>query len=918
VGRGEELQLLKDLFHATVRERKPRLVTLVGQAGIGKSRLGWEFEKYIDGVALTAYWHAGRSPSYGEGISFWALAEMIRERAGIAETDDPDTARAKLTATAAAWLTDAEERRWVEPRLAGLLGLEDMPAGQREELFAAWRTFFERIAERDSVILVFKDLHWADTAMLEFIEHILAWSRDHPIYVVAMTRPDLFERYPAWGGATVRNATTLTLEPLADVPMRELLHGLVPGLPEDAVRTILQRAEGVPLYAVETVRMLIDRGQLVPEGDRYALGGPIDRLAVPETLQALVAARIDANPPEDRALLADGAILGQSFTVGALAGVTERDSETLLAALDRLVRRELLIRDDDPRSPERGQYRFVQAIVREIAYETLSKKDRRAKHLAAARYFEALGDEELAGVLASHYLEAYRATPAGPEAEALAGQARIALRAAADRAASLHSHAVALRHYEDALAVTSDPAEVALLHERASRSAAPVVFEPGIQHARAAAATYREIGDREGELRATAELARVLTSAGNATEAISLLEPVAGRPDSDRPEAAFALAELARAYMLSARDADAISTADRALAAVAGRHEPRVVVEALTTKASALKERPLEAEALLRGAIAIADHEGLIEPGLRARNNMASSLAYGTRSSDLAATLREGADVARRLGMAGWFAQLLLFGALVDFLAGAWDRAEGALDELDGLHLGVIHSSGKHSIRSSMAAYRGDAATARREMAEADRLGTEFDTAPQLQSLETADAETLFALQDYPAALKTAIRSWERIPAYPDPLPVLLAVAAATGDGATVRRVSDGGHELVPARLSTGVLAHVQAVATALHGEWDEARAAYQAALDSERQLELGLHVARLELEFSAFLGRRFDDARRAGESADAFFVSVGAADFSARYRGAFRGTPAPPTGGSDRPTTSPRAAVPIDAEQPA
>ncbi|MEX1278390.1 MAG: adenylate/guanylate cyclase domain-containing protein, partial [Chloroflexota bacterium] len=425
VGRDHELRLIKDLFHATLRERKPRLVTVVGQAGIGKSRLGWEFEKYIDGVSLTAYWHAGRSPSYGEGISFWALAEMIRERAGIAETDDPDTARGKLAATAAEWLTDAEERRWVEPRLAGLLGLEEMPTGPREELFAAWRTLFERMADRDPVVLVFKDLHWADAALLEFIEHILTWSRSHPIYVLAMTRPDLFERYPAWGGSAVRNATTLALEPLADGPMRELLHGLVPGLPEEAVATILQRAEGIPLYAVETVRMLIDQGHVVAEGDGYVLVGPIEKLAVPETLQALVAARIDANDPEDRALLADAAILGQSFTLPALAGVTGKDEAALPDSLERLVRRELLIRDDDPRSPERGQYRFVQAIVREISYETLSKKDRRAKHLAAARYFEALGDEEVAGVLASHYLEALRATPAGPEADALTAQARI-------------------------------------------------------------------------------------------------------------------------------------------------------------------------------------------------------------------------------------------------------------------------------------------------------------------------------------------------------------------------------------------------------------------------------------------------------------------------------------------------------------
>ena len=161
--------------------------------------------------------------------------------------------------------------------------------------------------------------------------------------------------------------------------MTELLRGLVPGLPADAVAAIVARAEGVPLYAVETVRMLIDRGQLVAEGEGYVLAGPLTDLEVPETLHALVAARIDANEPEDRALLADGAVLGQSFTPAALAGMTERSEDSLQPSLERLVRRELLIRDDDPRSPERGQYRFVQAVVREVAYDTLSKADRRVE-----------------------------------------------------------------------------------------------------------------------------------------------------------------------------------------------------------------------------------------------------------------------------------------------------------------------------------------------------------------------------------------------------------------------------------------------------------------------------------------------------------------------------------------------------------
>jgi len=165
VGRDEELRALKDQFHATARQGKPRLVTIVGQAGIGKSRLGWELEKYLDGVVETVLWHEGRSPSYGEGISYWALAEIVRGRAGIAESEDADSARAKLAEALSAIVQDPVERGWIEPRLTGLLGLDELPNEGREELFAAWRTFFERLAQQQTVLLVFWDLQWADQGL---------------------------------------------------------------------------------------------------------------------------------------------------------------------------------------------------------------------------------------------------------------------------------------------------------------------------------------------------------------------------------------------------------------------------------------------------------------------------------------------------------------------------------------------------------------------------------------------------------------------------------------------------------------------------------------------------------------------------------------------------------------------------------
>ncbi len=528
VGREDELQQLKDLFDATGRERKPRLVTVIGQAGIGKSRLAWEFEKYLDGVVETAYWHEGRTPAYGEGISYWALAEMVRLRAQITEGEDAASARPKLTAMLEQFVDDPEERRFVEPRLAGLLGLAELPSDGREELFAAWRTLFERIAAQAPTVLVFVDLHWADQGLLDFVEDLLAWARTSPIFVVALARPELLERRPDWGSA-VRSVTRINLEPLVAPEMAQLLDGLVPGLPEEAVTRIVERSEGIPLYAVETVRMLLDTGSVVPEDDHYVLHGDLSELAVAETLHALIAARLDANSPEDRSLIQDGAVLGLSFTLEALAAVSGRDVAQLEEPLDRLTRRQLLMPDNDPRSPERGQHRFVQALLREVAYQSLAKPDRRARHLAAARYFESLGEDELAGVLANHYLDAYRTSREGPEADAVAAQARIATLAAADRAISLHSHRQAISYLEQALTVTHDAAQRAAIHERivVSSEYAGAVDIPA-DHGRQAMDAYREAGDEAGRLRAATLMARSLISFHLEDEAAAALQSATG------------------------------------------------------------------------------------------------------------------------------------------------------------------------------------------------------------------------------------------------------------------------------------------------------------------------------------------------------------------------------------------------------
>jgi class 3 adenylate cyclase len=461
VGRDRELRQIKDLFHASADEGKAHLVSITGIAGIGKSRLAWEFYKYFDGIADTVYWHRGRCLPYGEGVTYWALADMVRMRCRISEDEEPDAAFGKLRATLEEHILDAEERSFLEPRLAHLLGLAEHQARDKQDLFAAWRLFFERLAETYPTVLAFEDMQWADASLLDFVEHLLDWSRSHPLFVVTLARPELLERRPTWG-AGQRSFTSMFLEPLSHEAMEQLLAGLVPGLPGELRDRILERAEGVPLYAVETVRMLLDRGLLAAEGSSYRLTGPVELLEVPETLHALIAARLDGLSAEERRLLQDGAVLGKTFTkdaLAALSGMGDADLEGLLTAL---VRKEVLGLQADPRSPEHGQYGFLQDLVRHVAYETLSKRERRTRHLAAAVHLSsafAADEDEVVEVIASHYLAAYEAAPDVEDAEQIKARARETLVRAGERAESLAAAAEARRYFEQAAELADEALE---------------------------------------------------------------------------------------------------------------------------------------------------------------------------------------------------------------------------------------------------------------------------------------------------------------------------------------------------------------------------------------------------------------------------------------------------------------------------
>src|SRR6202165_5137723 len=471
VGRTRELRPLKEVLHAAGEEGNARRLSIVGLAGVGKSRLSWEFFKYVDGLTETIWWHRGRCLAYDEGVAYWALNEMVRMRAGIIENEPAETAREKLRRCVEEFVATPEERRWVEPRLAHLVGLEERTASDPRDLYAAWRFFFERLAVQDLTVLVFEDLQWADRGLLDFIEYLLEWSRNSPILVVTLARPELTERRPGWGTGK-RGLTSLYLEPLSAEAMSQLLDGMVPGLPADLSARIRERAAGIPLYAVETVRMLLDRGLLVESNGTYRVEGSLQSLEGAQPLHALIAARLDSLGASERQLLQDAAVLGKSFTAAGLRAITAQPGDAVEPSLTNLVNKDLLAIQSDPRSPERGQYVFVQDLVRSVAYGTLARRDRKARHLAAATYLESEWSEEdeVAEVVASHLVEAYEADREAEDAGQIQARARDALVKAGDHAASLAAASSAQNYYEAALHL-ADPADKAALHAAAGAMA---------------------------------------------------------------------------------------------------------------------------------------------------------------------------------------------------------------------------------------------------------------------------------------------------------------------------------------------------------------------------------------------------------------------------------------------------------------
>ena len=622
VGRDHERELLAGALQRAKNERSVQLVTLVGVPGIGKSRLVGELFQLISESPELVTWRQGRSLPYGDGVTFWALGEMVKNQVGILETDTAEQATEKLRAEVARLFEEESESRTVESRLALLLGLATSPEqtqDKRAESFYAWRRFFEELADKRPAVLVFEDLHWADADLLDFVDHLVDWAADVPLLCVCTARPELLERRPTWGGGKP-NASTISLSPLSDEETARLLATLLEQtlLPAEQQTALLTRAGGNPLYAEQFARMLTERG-----------AG--DDLPLPETVQGIIAARLDGLEPEEKVLLQDAAVLGKVFWAGAVAQMDGRDRAAVEQSLHTLARKEFVRRQRRPSVEGESEYAFLHLLVRDVAYGQIPRAARSEKHRAVADWMSALGrEEEHSEVLAYHYQQALEyARSAGGADPALEERARLVFRTAGDRALALNAFATAARFYRLALD----------LWPRDDPDCAYVLFGLGVarNHAEFSVAELEEARDellRQGDREKAAEAEAIVAfQTGSTEESLARLEQtlelVRDRPPSRSK--AFVLAQLAyRAASLGEPSWEQHAEDALAMAEDLGLEDLRALVLLTigtarsmgTARSTVDVQRGIEA---LEQAVMVADAiDSLVT--VRARTNLAAQL----------------------------------------------------------------------------------------------------------------------------------------------------------------------------------------------------------------------------------------------------------------------------------------------------
>jgi class 3 adenylate cyclase len=618
VGRERERELLASALGRARNERSVQLVTLVGVPGIGKSRLVAELFRLISESPELVTWRQGRSLPYGEGATYWALGEMVKNQAGILETDTAEQAAAKVSAEVARLFGDEVEARTVESRLGLLIGLEttaELSEDTRTESFYAWRRFFEELADERPAVLVFEDLHWAGDDLLDFVDHLVDWAADVPLLCVCTARPELLERRPAWGGGKP-NASSISLSPLSDEETARLLGALLERrlLPAEQQSALLARAGGNPLYAEQFAHMLAERA----EGDE---------LPLPETVQGIIAARLDGLEPEEKALLQDAAVIGKVFWAGAVATMDGRDRAAVEQRLHGLARKEFVRRQRRPSVEGESEYAFLHLLVRDVAYGQIPRATRSEKHRAVAEWMSGLGRaDDYSEVLAHHYLQALDYAQAGGGADpALEELARHALRRAGDRALALNAFPDATRFYRRALDLwpPEDPEHAYVLFGLGSArvNAEDIITE--LEEAREELLGHGDL-EKAAEAEATVALDRLGASAETSLRRLKqALELVRDRPPSRSK--AFVLAQLAyREAALNEPSWEPHAEEALALAESLGLEDLRASVLITMGTVRGLQGRP-DGIAALEQAAKVAD--AIDSPqSIRARINFAANL----------------------------------------------------------------------------------------------------------------------------------------------------------------------------------------------------------------------------------------------------------------------------------------------------
>jgi class 3 adenylate cyclase/tetratricopeptide (TPR) repeat protein len=858
VGRQIDLGIVTGAFQKAVQESTVQLVVVAGEPGVGKSRLVAELRSFVDSWPEQIRWRLGRCLPYGDGITFWALGEIAKAEAGILETDRPEVAAAKIDAMIP---EDAPDAPWIRARLRPLAGLP-APEAALEENFAAWQAFLELMAEARPSVLVFEDLHWADEALLEFVEHLTDYAEGVPLLLVGTARPELYERAAGWA-PSARNAARVNLRTLTAAETARLISNLLGTVepPAEVLQAIWDHAGGNPLYVEEFIRLLKDQNILRRAGPGWSIDTNA-AIPLPPGVHGLIAARLDTLGSARKRMLQDAAVVGEVFWADAVMAIGDQDQDQVQAGLHELARKELIHPVRRASMAGQAEYSFAHALIRDVCYAQIPRTERAQRHRRAAAWIERMAGDRAADqaeILAAHYTTALELAQAAkdPQAGELAASAAHYLTLAGDRAMGIDVEA-GERHYAKALAMTGpdhpDRAELLVrygeaLRLRARFREAAAAFEQAI-------AAFQADGDVRGAAVATGRYSMLLHRLGDrgypdaADRALGMLEPL-----GPSPQLAEVLADRAAASFLSDQHAEAAAFAERAVELAAELGLP-VPARALGFRGGARfalgRAAGLED---MRRALEAATAQGLGREAAVVYHNLGVSLgrAEGPRASwELA---QQGIVFAQRHGIAEW--EPLLEAIAVEALAdlGLIEQARTLMATALG-HVAAEDWMGQvdlHSAEARMLARRGElhqtglmdwirqAVARARELGEPQYLGGLLALAAIARTAvgEVRDAIPLLAELEHVPNVRHTLD-------YLRSLPDLVRVAIAAGDADLGGRLASG---LKPVhQLDQHAAVTTRALLAEQHGEHAEAAALFADAAGRWARFEVPWEQAQVLL----------------------------------------------------------------------